>query len=208
MPFYVNDFRMDTLDLETEEVGVYMLLLCLCWQRDDAALPNDMDWLKRSLKSCVANFHGHTFNRIVPKLLKRYFILFEDGKYRNKRLANERQKADKLSAKQKQNADKRWADYNHFKEIGHATAIPGGNANAMPSQPHKNITSVNFESEAVPPEEHSTATATALFEGAPSPVSENPQGSKKVAAERRASLEPSPHLLALMRQKLNGKEIH
>lgn len=124
MPLYVNDFQMDTLDLSADEVGVYMVMLMLVWRREDAAIPDDMDRLQRSLKQCFAGFHGHTFNRIVPKVLGRYFTLGEDGKYRNKRLTNERQKADKLSAKQKQNADKRWAKANNIIDLVDASAMP------------------------------------------------------------------------------------
>jgi uncharacterized protein YdaU (DUF1376 family) len=110
MPLYVNDFRLDTLDLKADEIGVYMIMLMIAWRRDDAALPNDMDWLRRSLKSCFSKFHGHEFNRIVPKLLDRYWKLGADDKWRNKRLTNERQIADKRSANGKQNADKRWGN--------------------------------------------------------------------------------------------------
>jgi uncharacterized protein YdaU (DUF1376 family) len=124
MPLYVNDFRMDTLDLGADEVGVYLIMLMLMWRREDAALPNDMAWLKRSLQQCVANFHGHSFNRIVPKLLKRYFQLGEDDKWRNKRLTKERQIADKRSANQSQIADKRWSDSRKTKELADAGAIP------------------------------------------------------------------------------------
>jgi uncharacterized protein YdaU (DUF1376 family) len=124
MPFYVNDFRLDTLDLRADEIGVYVVMLMLAWRRDDAAIPNDMAWLKRGLKSCFASFHGHEFNRIVPKLLKRYFELGDDDLWRNKRLTLERQKADKLSAKQKQSADKRWGNVKENNVIAHPSAMP------------------------------------------------------------------------------------
>jgi uncharacterized protein YdaU (DUF1376 family) len=129
MPLYVNDFRLDTLDLKADEIGVYMLMLMLAWRRDDAALPNDMAWLKRSLQACTADFHGLTFNRIVPKLLDRYFELGQDGKWRNKRLCEERQKAGERSENQSRIARKRWSDYRHFNGLGHA--------NGVPSQSHK-----------------------------------------------------------------------
>lgn len=127
MPLYVGDFRLDTLDLDAAEVGVYMILLMLCWQRDDAAIPDDMVWLKRTLKTCIADFHGHQFNRIVPSLLERYFSL-ADGKWQNKRLTNERQIADKFAIKQKQIANKRWAKVKENKKVA--------DAKAMPSQSH------------------------------------------------------------------------
>ena len=95
MALYVRDFLLDTLELDAAEVGIYMTLLMLMWQRDDAALPNDLGWLQATLKRCRARLHGHEFKRVVPRLLERYFQLGEDGKWRNKRLTNERQIADK-----------------------------------------------------------------------------------------------------------------
>lgn len=123
MPLYINDFRLDTLDLTTDQMGCYLILLMLTWQRDDAALPNDMVWLKRALKGCIAEFHGHTFNRIVPPLLQRYFKLGSDQKWRNKRLTLEREKAAKLSANGQQSAFKRWRPYNNFNGLDHAKAM-------------------------------------------------------------------------------------
>ena len=137
--FYPNDFRADTLDLDMDQIGAYVLLLMLAWRRDDCALPNDMGWLKKSLKSCVADFHGHTFNRIIPKLLERYFELGADDKWRNKRLTLERQKSDKLSAKQRQNVGKRWSKYRETNELTDTDAIPSQ------SQSHKEKRIGNFE---------------------------------------------------------------
>lgn len=134
MPLYVNDFRLDTLDLDCAQIGVYLALLMLAWRREDAALPNDMDWMKRSLKSCFSRFHGHEFNRIVPGLLERYFVLEEDGKWHNKRLTNERQKADKLRVKQKQNADKRWSKYKENNDLPDASAMPSQSQSQSQSQ--------------------------------------------------------------------------
>ena len=134
MPLYVNDFRLDTLDLKADEIGVYMLLLMLAWRRDDAAIPNDMPWLKRSLKACMADSHGNRFNRIVPKLLKRYFVLGQDDKWRNKRLCLERENQQKRRENSAEIARKRWSDYKHFKCLGHA--------NGVPSQSHKKDSSL------------------------------------------------------------------
>jgi uncharacterized protein YdaU (DUF1376 family) len=124
MPLYVNDFHMDTIDLSAEEFGIYMILLMLMWTRDDGAIPDDMGWLKRNVQAYVADFHGHSFNRVVPKLLKRYFQLGEDKKWTNKRLTKERQKVAKLSAKQSQNADKRWSKVREINRLADATAMP------------------------------------------------------------------------------------
>lgn len=122
MPLYVADYLADTFDLRADESGVYLTMLMLAWRRPDAGLPNDMEWLKRSLKSCLSDMHGHQFNRIVPKLLERFFTL-EDGVWTNKRLTNERQKADKWSANASENANKRWSKAKENKDIPDAKAM-------------------------------------------------------------------------------------
>jgi uncharacterized protein YdaU (DUF1376 family) len=109
MPLYIADFEMDTADLSMDEYGLYLFLLTLMWRREDAALPNDMDWLKGTLKRRFANFHGLTFNRIAPRLLARYFALGDDGKWRNNRLTKERRKTEELSENARRNINKRWA---------------------------------------------------------------------------------------------------
>src|SRR5215467_12034244 len=89
MPLYIADYLADTFDLRSEEHGIYLLLLAICWRRSDGALPNDMVWLKRALGACASDIHGNRFNRVVPALLKRFFTLSEDGKLHNKRLVTE-----------------------------------------------------------------------------------------------------------------------
>jgi uncharacterized protein YdaU (DUF1376 family) len=133
MPLYWQDFKMDTLDLRAEEIGLYLILLMLAWRRDDAGLPNDMAWLKRTLKHCVSDMHGHRFNRLVPKLLNRYFTLGSDGLWRNRRLCLERQKCDKRSANGFQNISKRWAKTREVKGLLDSSPY----TKALPSQSHK-----------------------------------------------------------------------
>jgi len=124
MPLYVTDYLTDTLDLSAEENGVYLLLLMIAWRRQDGALPNDMKFLQRSLASCCRDMHGNRFNRIVPPLLERFFDLGEDGLWRNKRLTKEREKSEKLSGKQKENAEKRWSKARKDNDLGDADAMP------------------------------------------------------------------------------------
>ncbi|MGB8893222.1 MAG: DUF1376 domain-containing protein [Pseudolabrys sp.] len=119
MPLRVDEFRVDTLDLEFDEIGIYVILLTLAWQREDAAIPNDMAWLK-----CALRMHGHRFNRIVPKLLQRFFKLDADNNWRNFIVDLERQKSSKTSAKAKQNSDKRWAEHRKNKALADAVAMP------------------------------------------------------------------------------------
>jgi uncharacterized protein YdaU (DUF1376 family) len=132
MPLYVADYLADTLDLRTDETGVYLLMLMIAWRRPDGALPNDMKWLQRALSSCASDMHGNRFNRLVPPLLSRFFILGEDGKFRNKRLTKEREKAEKFSEKQKETAGKRWCKDNKNNDVADANAMP---ARASQSQP-------------------------------------------------------------------------
>jgi uncharacterized protein YdaU (DUF1376 family) len=105
LPLWVDSYRADTLDLTAEQHGVYLLLLMTAWKRHDNALPNDMGWIR----GVLPQMHGHTFKRLVPPVLTRFFHLGADDKWRQKRLDIERDKASKRSANGAQNADKRWS---------------------------------------------------------------------------------------------------
>lgn len=107
MPLYVADFQADTIDLTTEEVGAYMILLMLSWQRG-GSLPNDMEFLKIAMKRRGANMHGNKFNALVPPLLQRYFHLNSRGEFEQKRLRKELDIALNFSQKQRENVLKRW----------------------------------------------------------------------------------------------------
>ena len=133
MPLYISDYLADTIDLSAEQTGCYLLILMISWRRPDGAIPNDMAWLKRSLSTCVTDMHGNRFNRIVPPLLQRFFTLDNDGKFRQKRLTKEREKAEKFSEKQSENAEKRWTKNNKNKDLPDANAMP---APALQSQSH------------------------------------------------------------------------
>ncbi len=108
MPLYVADYLLDTRDLTAEQHGIYLLLLITAWCRPDCRLPNDPKWIRANLPA----MHGHAYNRLVQPLLDRFFKADEDGFLINKRLTKERQKVEEFSAKQKQNADKRWSGHN------------------------------------------------------------------------------------------------
>jgi uncharacterized protein YdaU (DUF1376 family) len=110
MPFYVSDYLVDTIDLTTEQHGVYILLLMKAWCRPDGRIPGDEKWIKAVLPP----MHGHTFNRLVRPILERFFQRDADGYWSNKRLTNEMQKLGKFSEKQKQNANKRWQGSNEI----------------------------------------------------------------------------------------------
>ena len=46
MPLWVSDFLGDTLDLDAQEIGAYMLILMAMWQRE-GTLPNDQKKIQR-----------------------------------------------------------------------------------------------------------------------------------------------------------------
>lgn len=140
MPLYVTDYLTDTLDLSAEEHGCYLLLMMLCWRRPNCDLPNDMEWLKRSVRSMASDMHGNRFNRIVPRLLERFFKLDIDGMWRQPRLVYEREKAENFSGIQKENANKRWMRKNKINSLEDAVALP---ARARQSQSHINITTTS-----------------------------------------------------------------
>ena len=151
MPFYVQDFRMDTLDLDLDELGVYFLLICLAWRNGTGGVTGNDAVLKKTLKACAADFHGHTYNRIVPKLLRRYFQLGDDNVWYQKRVVLELQKARKLSAKQSQNVSKRWAAHKQINGIGHTTVIPNAYHHTHNKKDNSSTNSVS-ETEAAPPQ--------------------------------------------------------
>ena len=64
MPVYVDDFRMDTLSLAADEIGVYFTLLCLAWRNGDGSITGDMRELKIVLQRLFRDFHGLSFNRL------------------------------------------------------------------------------------------------------------------------------------------------
>jgi len=120
MPFYVNDYLTDTLDLTTEEHGVYMILLMISWRRKGVLL-GDMGVLKRMLGGHVSDMHGNRFNRLVPSLLSRYFRMDAQGNWIQNRLLKEWEMAEKRSEKQKENIQKRWTKTRKNKELADTT---------------------------------------------------------------------------------------
>jgi uncharacterized protein YdaU (DUF1376 family) len=119
MPFYCEDFKMDTLELGCDEIGVYFVMIMLAWTRGDGSVSGDMAELKKHLQRCFrpGSFHGLTFNRIVPKLLHKYFHRRDDGRYYQTRVEKELRIARELSKKRSRISQERWAKYNENKAI-------------------------------------------------------------------------------------------
>lgn len=106
MPLYIADLEMDTLDLKPDEFGVYVAMLCLAWHRD-GPLPSD-DRLKLMLQRCLRDFHGLSYNRIVPKLLDRYFYSDAEGNWRQKRVEKELRKSREISENASRKSRESW----------------------------------------------------------------------------------------------------
>jgi uncharacterized protein YdaU (DUF1376 family) len=124
MPFYVQDFQMGTLALSPDETGIYIKLLCLAWHNGDGSITGDMKELKNVLQRLFTNFHGLTFNRVVPKLLSRYFKKRDDGRFYQERVENELRRVREISEKQSRIAGERWSKHNKNKDMGDANAMP------------------------------------------------------------------------------------
>ena len=139
MPLYVADYLLDTTDLGYDEHGCYLLLLMLAWRSGNGSITGDMKELKIVLQRLAANLHGLTFNRIIPKLLDRYFERREDGRFYQKRVEKELRKAEEISEKQSRNAKERWARGKENKDLADATAMPSQSQSQSQSQSKEDI---------------------------------------------------------------------
>lgn len=93
-PFYPADFLGGTFAMDAAEVGAYLRLLCLQWQ--GGGLPND--------PAKLAALSGYTFVSAISDK----FALCDDGKLRNLRLEEFRERANKKSASATAAINKRW----------------------------------------------------------------------------------------------------
>lgn len=116
LPLWTDAYLADTTDLTAEQHGVYLILLMLAWRRSDCALPDDMPWLRTTLKRLVG-LHGNAFNAIVQPLLDRFFSRGASGEFIQKRLRKERDFLLKTSRTQSEKSRKRWADSSQNKGV-------------------------------------------------------------------------------------------
>lgn len=128
LPIFTDAYMADTLDLNAEQHGAYLLLLMLAWRRPDCAIPNDMVWLKRSMSGMARDMHGNRFNKLIPPLLASYFTLGNDGKLHQKRLRKERDFLEKRSRNARENSKKRWHETSDNKDLTYARAMLASNA--------------------------------------------------------------------------------
>jgi len=121
--FYPQDFLVGTAMLSAEETGAYIRLLCYSWTHD--GLPDNDQQLAR-----LAGCDGNAMASIRHK-----FGICEDGKLRNARQEEVRNKQIEYKNAQKANAEKRWQ-----KQQKTGTFIPSDMPRHMPSDipPHSN----------------------------------------------------------------------
>jgi uncharacterized protein YdaU (DUF1376 family) len=149
MAFYPSDYRDDTLDLTTEQHGAYLMLLMLSWLRHDG-IPNDMAYLKKALRGFCSDMHGNRFNKLIPPLIHRFFVLDTDDRWRQPRIEKERERSRKFSEYAKEKAKKRWHGLNGFNSLADATAM---HARARQPQRKKDLTSIAARVREEPPKE-------------------------------------------------------
>lgn len=117
MQLYVSDFVGDTLDLSTEEVGAYMLLLMAMWNAG-GELKNDAAKLARIARVPAADWPP-IWSDLAP-----YFDI-EGAKITHGRMAKEIEKFAKKSVA-RSDAGKRGAAAKSLKKHNQTQAIAGG----------------------------------------------------------------------------------
>lgn len=87
MPLYVSDYLSDTMHLNTEQHGAYLLLLMAAW-KSEARLPNDSEQLQAICRLSPAKWKAN------ESVLKRFFYITPEY-WINNRLREEMEKAIK-----------------------------------------------------------------------------------------------------------------
>lgn len=88
LPLWTDAYLADTLHLSTEEHGAYLLLLMTAWRSPDCTLPDDDDRLAR-----MARVGAKKWAKMRPVLA--HFWTVDDGRWKQKRLLKERERAEK-----------------------------------------------------------------------------------------------------------------
>lgn len=94
--FYAGDFLVGVMGMSDEEVGVYIKMLAMQWER--GSLPN----CPKSIRFLV-NSRRNPSENVMKK-----FTISDDGTIRNDRLEKERQKQITFRESRVENAKKRW----------------------------------------------------------------------------------------------------
>ena len=87
MQLYVSDFVGDTLQLSTEHIGAYLLLLMALWNAN-GTLPADDVKLARVARLSMKRWRSAS-NELLP------FFIIDEGKLSHRRLSKELQKSER-----------------------------------------------------------------------------------------------------------------
>lgn len=128
MPIYIGDFLADTMHLNAETSGAYLLLMFHCWKR--GCLPDDIPALARIAKLWEAGAESK-----VRGILVEYFQQDKDGAWHQKRVDKERSRSKKASEKATKAANARW----NKDATSNAPSICLDDAKTMPLHSHIHI---------------------------------------------------------------------
>ncbi len=104
MPLYVSDYLSDTMHLNAEQHGAYLLLLMAAWKAD-GKLPHDSGTLQQ-----ITRMTAPQWSRAEP-ILMRFFFITEDFWIHNRvrtELVKAKEMVDKKSAAGKKAAAVKW----------------------------------------------------------------------------------------------------
>lgn len=94
MPLHIADYLADTMRLNAEQHGVYLMMLMEMWRNGPIPfIPSEIAMITRCDEEAFVT-------RIWPAL-KRYFLTDDDGNLTQKRLIAEREKAQNISEKRR-----------------------------------------------------------------------------------------------------------
>lgn len=116
LPLWTDAFLGDTLHLNAEEVGCYLLLLMVAWRSPDNALPDRDEDLARFCRVPLRRWKTKIRPRLEP-----FFTVDPAQTWRQKRLDAERNFVEEKSRKAKSAAKTKWLKE---KNTGYADASP------------------------------------------------------------------------------------
>lgn len=93
LPLFTDAFLADTIHLNAQETGAYLLLLMAAWRAPDCSLPDDDKVLAR-----VARMDGRGWTRIKDNIMA-FWVKSDCNKWVQKRLLDERRFADEQRSK-------------------------------------------------------------------------------------------------------------
>jgi uncharacterized protein YdaU (DUF1376 family) len=101
LPLFTRDFLADTMHLNAQETGAYLLLLMIAWQSPGCRLPNDDKKLAH-----WARVDSKTWGAIKGDVLS--FWTLKKGHWHQKRLSKVHDYAGRVTEARRAAANKRW----------------------------------------------------------------------------------------------------